>query len=102
SQIGAIILIPLHDDAAGHGGGLQGNDRIELPLANHHAARVLPEVTREILNLARQREKLRDQSVGGIEPGGLKLFFGRRFAGMRDLTLQFPSAASEELREAAQ
>ena len=38
AHVGAVFLVPLHDDAAGHGGGLQRNHGIELALADHHAA----------------------------------------------------------------
>src|SRR5262249_29611048 len=50
AHIGAVIFIPLHNDTSGHGGRLEWYDRIELPLANDHAARVLAEVTWQILN----------------------------------------------------
>jgi hypothetical protein len=50
SHIRAVFLIPLHHHAPRHGGGLQRHDRIELPLADHHAAGVLPEVPRQVLH----------------------------------------------------
>ena len=53
AEIGAIVLIPLHNDAVRHGRRLQRNDRIELALADHHAARMLPQMSGKILNLQR-------------------------------------------------
>ena len=38
AHLGAVVLVPLHDDAAGHRGRLERHDRIELALANHHPA----------------------------------------------------------------
>ena len=37
-------------DAAGHGGGLERHDAVEPALADHHAARVLAEMARQILD----------------------------------------------------
>ena len=41
AHVGAIVFVPLHHDAAGHGRRLERHDGIELSLADHHAARVL-------------------------------------------------------------
>ena len=51
-HVRAIFFIPLHDDAPRHGGGLQRHNGIELALADHHAAGVLSQMARQILNLA--------------------------------------------------
>ena len=50
AHVGAIFFVPLDDDAAGHGGGFERHDGIELALADHHAAGMLAEVTRQILD----------------------------------------------------
>ena len=50
AQVGAIFLVPLHHHAAGHGGGLERHHRIELALADHHAAGVLAQMARQILD----------------------------------------------------
>ena len=50
AQVGAIFLVPLDDHAAGHCGWLQWNDGIELALANDHAAGMLAEMARQILD----------------------------------------------------
>ncbi len=49
-HVGAIFLVPLDDHAAGHGGWFQRHDGIELALANHHAAGVLAQMARQILD----------------------------------------------------
>ena len=50
AHVGAVVLVPLDDDAAGHAGGLERHHRIELALADHHAAGVLTEMPRQILD----------------------------------------------------
>ena len=50
AHVGAVFFVPLHDYAAGHAGGFEGDDGIELPLADHHATRVLPKMAWVILN----------------------------------------------------
>ena len=50
AHVGAVFFVPLHDDAAGHGGGFQRNDGIELSLADDHAAGVLAEMARQVLH----------------------------------------------------
>ena len=60
AHVGAIIFVPLDDNASRHGGGFERNDRIQLSLANHHAAGVLAQVPREVLNLRIQRVKFPD------------------------------------------
>ncbi len=50
AHVGAIFFVPLHDDSAGHGGGLERHDGIELSLADDHAAGVLAEMARHVLH----------------------------------------------------
>ena len=50
AHVGAIFFVPLHDDAAGHGGGLERDHGIELSLADDHAAGVLAEMARHVLH----------------------------------------------------
>ncbi len=59
AHVGAVVLVPLDDDAAGHGGGLERDAGVEPALADHHAARVLAEVARQILHLAPQPREQR-------------------------------------------
>src|SRR6266849_1506649 len=58
-QVSTVFLIPLDDGAPRHRGPFQRNNRSELPRADHHAARVLPEMTRKVL------QPLADVQVGG-------------------------------------
>src|SRR3954465_10134457 len=46
THVGAIFLVPLHDDTVGHAGRFQRNDGIELSLADDHAAGMLAEMAR--------------------------------------------------------
>jgi hypothetical protein len=41
AHVRTIFLVPLNDDAAGHGGGFQRHHRIKLALADDHSAGVL-------------------------------------------------------------
>jgi len=50
AHVGAIFFVPLHHDAAGHGCGLERDHRIELSLADNHAAGVLAEMARHVLH----------------------------------------------------
>ena len=69
AHIGAIFLVPLHDHAAGHGGGLERDDGIELALADHHAAGMLAEVARQILDGHVEIQEFRDQRMlSGAKP----------------------------------
>ena len=67
-HVGAVVLVPLHDHAAGHAGVLERHDGVELALADHHAAGMLAEMPRQILHLAPEpREQLHAIRVQ-IEP----------------------------------
>ena len=50
ADVGAIFFVPLNDNSAGHGGGFERNDGIELAFADDHAAGVLAEMAREVAN----------------------------------------------------
>ena len=79
SHIGAIIFVPLHDHTAGHGRRLERNHGIELSLADHHAARMLAQVTRQVLNSEIQLQKFSDALVREIQARVLELALGRVF-----------------------
>ena len=49
-HVGAVVLVPLQHDAAGHAGVLERHDAVELPLADHHAAGMLSEMSRQVLH----------------------------------------------------
>ena len=83
AHVGAIFFVPLHHHPAGHGGRLQRHDRIQLSLANHHSARVLAEMTRQVLHapgtarrtcdarMAADRTRHRETAVPACRPGSL-------------------------------
>jgi hypothetical protein len=49
ARIGAIFLVPLHDDAAGINAGSKRNHAVESTLADHDAARMLSQVAQQVL-----------------------------------------------------
>ena len=58
-EVGAVLLVPLHDHAVRHGRGLERHHAVEGTLRDHHAARVLAEVARQVLDLLEEpREEL--------------------------------------------
>ena len=69
AQVGAVFLVPLHHHAAGHGGGLERHHRIELALADHHAAGVLAQVPGQVLRRFAQLEELADAGMAEVEAG---------------------------------
>ena len=76
AEIGAILLIPLHYDPAGHGGGLQRHDGIERALADHHAAGMLAEVARQILRHLVEFAKFAHARMVEVEAGIAELALG--------------------------
>ena len=48
AEVGTVVLVPLNHYAAGHACRLQRNDFVEPSGRNHHAARVLAQVARQI------------------------------------------------------
>ena len=76
AHVGAVFFIPLHHHAAGHGGGLQRHHGIERALADHHAAGMLAEVARQILDHAVELEKFADARMVDVETGFAELLFG--------------------------
>src|SRR5580704_4463717 len=95
AHVGAIFLVPLHDDAPGHGRRLKRYNRIQLALANDHSSGVLPEMPRQILKHPAEGEKLADLRVLEIEAGVAKLPF-QRVAGV------FVFPGSHEARQTIQ
>ena len=65
-HVRAVFLVPLDDHAAGHGGRLERHDRVELPLADHHASGVLAEVARQVLDCETKLQELADTRTGEI------------------------------------
>ena len=69
AHVGAIFFVPLHDDAAGHGGGFERDDGIELSLADDHAAGVLAEMARQILHRDAEFEIFAQARMVEVESG---------------------------------
>src|SRR5262249_34661371 len=70
------FLVPLDDDAAGHGGGLERNDGIQLALADDHAAGMLAEMARQIPNGQVEIQELRDERIFRRKAGLAELALG--------------------------
>ena len=66
-HLGAIVLVPLNDDAAGHAGILERHHRVELPLANHHPAGMLSEMPRQVLHLVPEAREQAYAAVVDVE-----------------------------------
>ena len=73
AHVRAIFFVPLHHNAPRHRGGLQRHNGIELSLANHHAAGMLPQMSRQILNFLTQFKEFLDAMLLQIETRVLKL-----------------------------
>ena len=50
AHVGAVFLVPLNDYAAWHARGFEGDDGIELSLADDHAAGVLAKMAGHVLH----------------------------------------------------
>ena len=50
AEVGAVVLVPLDDDAPLHRRGLERDDLVEPSHRHDHPARVLPEVARQVLD----------------------------------------------------
>ena len=57
SEVGAVFLVPLHDPAALHAGGLDRNDFVEASRGDHDAAAVLAQVAGQPLHAVHQVEQ---------------------------------------------
>ena len=69
----AIGLVPLQDGAPGHAGVLQRHEPVERPRAQHHAARVLPEVPRQAVDPPADVEQRRQPRMAGADARQLQL-----------------------------
>ena len=73
AEVVAVFFVPLDDVAADHGGALEGNDFVEVALADDHAAGVLAEVAGEILDAFAELEVFGDALVAEVEAGVAEL-----------------------------
>ncbi len=69
AEVGAVVLVPLDDDAAGHRRRLERHDLVEPAGRDHHAAGVLPEVARQILDLHVEAHEVLHARLLGVEAG---------------------------------
>jgi len=70
AEVFAVVLVPLDDGAAGHAGGLEGDDVVESAVADDHAAGVLAEVAGEGEDGVVEVEEGGEAWVGGGDAGG--------------------------------
>ncbi len=79
AHVGAVLFVPLHHHAPGHSSRFERHHRIQLPLADHHAARVLAQMPRQILHRQIQLEEFSDARIRQIEAGISELPLRRVF-----------------------
>src|SRR5207237_7222626 len=75
TQVSAIVLIPLHDDAPRHRCWFERNDGVKLPLTDDHATGMLAQVSWQILNAFAQLPVLLDARMVHVEANLLKMIF---------------------------
>ena len=64
AEVRAVVFVPLDDDAAGHRRRLERHDFVEPSFGHDHAAGVLPEVPRQILDLHLQAHEVLHAQIG--------------------------------------
>ena len=69
AEIGAVFLVPLHHHAAGHRRRFKRHHGIKLPLADHHAAGMLSQMTRQILHRFAQLKIFAQAGMSQIQAG---------------------------------
>ena len=77
TEVSAIFLVPLHNNAIGHGCRFEGDDGIKLSLTNDHAAGMLAEMPWQVLNGNREFDELAQSRMAKIEAGIGKLALQR-------------------------
>ena len=85
-HVGAVVLVPLDDDPAGHARVFERHDAVEAPLADHHAAGVLPEVPRQILNALPQIGEQPERGMIDVA-AGIRHAAAERVGGIDELEL---------------
>ena len=66
-EVGAVLLVPLDDHPARHGGRLEGDHLVEPPLGDDHPPRMLAEVARQVLDLLEEPGEERDPPVALVD-----------------------------------
>jgi hypothetical protein len=90
-----IFLIPLDNCAAWHRGPFERHNTIQLPLADDHAAAMLPEMARQVLNSHRQLKVFSNARMPDVEAGMMK-GVGRRICFAAPLPLPHEARQSLE------
>ena len=95
AEVRAVVLVPLHDDAARHGRRLERHDLVEPARRDDDAARVLAEMARQVLDLEQEAQEVARAPLLRIEPrrGELALQLLGRIADLAEVP------AAELLRE---
>src|SRR5204862_8322296 len=75
THVSAIVLVPLHDDAARHRCWFEWNNGIKLPLTDDHSTRMLAQVSRQILNAFAQLPVFPNARMVQVEANLLKMIF---------------------------
>jgi hypothetical protein len=78
---GAVVLVPLDHRAARHRGGLERHHAVEPALTDHHAARVLAEMARQVLDGPPDAREVLNAQVARIA-ARLAEMRGERIAGI--------------------
>ena len=94
-HVGAVFLVPLNNGAPRHRRRFDGNDRIELASANHHAAGVLPEVAGNILHALANLQVFGNAAMLRVEAC-------RAETGVQGIGWALPFPCAHQLGEAAQ
>src|SRR6185312_12957084 len=68
SECGAVFFVPLHDGSTWHRRALQRHNLVEHALTYDHAARVLAQMSRQILHTFAEFDVLGDAPVLDVEP----------------------------------
>ena len=83
-HVGAVLLVPLHDHAAGHAGVLERHHLIEPVLADDHAAAVLAQMPRQILHPVPEIGELAHPRIDAVH-ADLAQVPGQRLAAVHEL-----------------
>ncbi len=95
AEVRAVVLVPLHDAAAGHRGRLDRHHLVEAARRDHDAARVLAQVARQTLHARRELEQARDARGRGVDAR-----LAQRVADLLEIVAVLE--AGDQLREAVE
>ncbi len=73
AHVGAVVLVPLHHHTARHRRVLERHHLVQSALADHHPARVLAEMARQVLYPLPQVHEVPDPRAVGSEAGFLEV-----------------------------